>query len=540
MGVQSPAGKTTRYIGRQCKCLLTCRRTSMAYYFIIAVFISGSLLSQFCFGTESYLPIAAPPAELQLDSFYTKYLDCGGITVVSSGRVEDRAFYRLKALLDKMLENRPDVRKTLAEQGNRFIIISHEEQVTDIPDYADMKPKAFWNERARGFGGQTTSVGEENLLSLPEDRYSDESIFIHELAHSIHFALRKIESDFHGRLETLYKNAMAKGLYKYDYASTDEAEYWAEAVQCFFDCNRENNWNHNHINTREELTQYDPDIVELVRKTFRITPENDWRYTPLAQQPSVNQTPEKLNADPSLVKYVWCRGFSIFGTEGVSDEAMLCVENTVRNMFRYRHDILKVLINANFSIVVLGDEENPGCLSAQPRFDAEMFVEEKEGKTAARLPIEYHLTVRQSDALRIDGGPISKQGKLIGDMALAAYFYAGLRPEASENTQTKDKQQYELGLTALDVRFDQRVGALYWAAMEKGMWSSTPAAENRFMYFAEGVRSFFDANELADKNGQSLNTREQLVRYDPELAALIGDVFKHTERYDWRFSACKP
>lgn len=512
----------------------------MARRFIFSMVILGGLLPQMCSCTKPTHSITAPPAALNLDPFYTRYLDCEGITVVSSGRVEDRAFYRLKELLDKMLENRPDVRKTLAEQGNRFIIISHDEQVTDIPDYSDMEPKAFWNERARGFGGRTTSVGEENLLSLPEDRYSDESIFIHELAHSIHFALRKIEPDFQRRLEMLYKNAMAQGLYKHDYASTDEAEYWAEAVQCFFECNRENNWNHNHINTRAELTEYDPDIVELVRKTFRITPENDWQYTPLARQPSVVKTPKKLNADASLVKYVWCRGFSIFGTKGVSDEAMLCVESTIRNMFRYRHDILKALIDANFSVVVMADNEKSKMHSVQSSLDVKTFIEENGGKTTVQIPSVFQLVVRQSDIMRNDGDSLPAQSKLIGDMALAVYLYIGLRPVAPETTQPKEKQQYELGLTPLDVRFDQRIQVLYQAAIEKRKWSSTAAAKNRFEYFAQGVRSFFDANRMTTQDGESINTREQLVRYDPELATLIGDVFKHPERYDWRFSTCNP
>ena len=153
--------------------------------------------------------VGAPPAEMELDPFYKKFLDCDGITVIGSERVDDRAFYRVRELLDKMLENRPDVRKALVDDGVRYIIIAAEEQVTDVPDYANMEPKDFWNERSRGFGGRVTSCGEENLLSLPIDRYGDESIFIHELAHTIDGrGLRRIESDFRQRLKGLYDEAL--------------------------------------------------------------------------------------------------------------------------------------------------------------------------------------------------------------------------------------------------------------------------------------------------------------------------------------------
>ncbi len=492
--------------------------------------ISVSFLSS-CFGASSGSSVISPPPEMKLDAFYAKYLDCDGITVIGSERVADQAFYRLRDLLDKMLENRPDIRRKMAEDGNRFIIIGRDEQVTDIPDYAHMQPKAFWNERARGFGGRTTSVGEENLLSLPEDRYEDESIFIHELSHSIHFVLRRLEPDFQNTLDRLYKNAMDKGLYRYDYASTDAAEYWAEGVQGFFNCNRSNNWNHNHVNTRQLLTEYDPDIVEFVRQTFRITPENDWQYKPLAKQPSVIKTPDKLNADPSLPKYVWCRGFSIFGTADVSDEAMLYVDHVVRNMFRYRHDILKTLINSDAAVVVHADNDVPSSVPIQTKLKAEAFVEQKDGHAAPVLPSSLRLGIPQSQMV----GNTDNPGRLIGQLALAAYYYNGLRPVDPAFEQQRQKQQFEINLERMDVRFDRRVQALYEAAMSKGLWSSTPAADNRFEYFAQGVQSFFDANKVSDNKGRSIHTREQLMTYDPELATLVGDIFKHPERYDWRY-----
>mgnify|MGYP000535010783 CR=1 FL=1 len=507
----------------------------MVRYKIYVVILCSGAFVHFCFGERPLSPVTSPPAALNLDPFYAKYLDCGGISVIGSDNVSDEAFYRLKALLDKMLENRPDVRQQLAEDGNRFIIIGRNEQVTDVPDYAHMEPKAFWNERARGFGGRTTSVGEENLLSLPEDRYEDESIFIHELAHSIHFVLRRLEPDFQATLDRLYQNAMDKGLYQHDYASTNASEYWAEAVQGFFDANRANNWNHNHISTREQLAEYDPDIVELVRKTFRITPENDWRYEPLAVQPSVHPTPDRFAEARTLPKYVWCRGFSIFGTADVSDEAMLCVDQTIRNLFRYRHDILKTLIDADVAVAVYADDELPSDVPVHKTLPVASFLRHDEPETAVGLSTSLRLGVAQSEIMNADGG-----NPLIGRMALAAYLYAGLRPIDPTFDQRRQKQQYEIGLERMDIRFDRRVQALYKAALQKGLWASTPATDNRFDYFAQGVQAFFDANRVADAEGREVNAREQLLQYDPELATLVGDLFKHPERYDWRHTPCSP
>lgn len=503
----------------------------MTRSWLCIMFILCGLFFPRCLANSPAPSVTTPPAELNLDPFYAKYLNCDGITVISSKAVSDQAFYRLKFLLDKMLENRPDVREALAKNGNRFIIIGHNEQVTDIPDYAEMKPKAFWNERARGFGGRTTSVGEENLLSLPEDRYEDESIFIHELAHSIHFVLRRLEPDFQKTLDTLYHKAMAKGLYKNDYASTDAGEYWAEAVQSFFDANRANNWNHNHINTRKLLTEYDPDVVELVRTTFRITPANDWRYEPLVKLPRVIPTPQRFQESTALPKYIWCRGFSIFGTAKVSDEAMLCVDHTIRNLFRYRHDILKAMINADVAVVVYADDEFPTLPSVHKTLNAQAFLEDREGIESAKLPPSLRLGVAQSE---ID----STHNQLIGTMALACYLYTGLRPVDPDFDSQEQKLQYEIGLQRMDVRFDQQLKALYNAAIQQGLWTDTPAAQNRFVYFAEGVKAFYDAAKTVDAKGRTIHTRDQLACYDPKLADLIGGLFKHPERYDWRSVPC--
>lgn len=483
------------------------------------------VLSSLCLAAQ--VPITAPPAGLELDPFYKKYLDCDGITVISSERVEDRAFYRLQELLDNMLENRPDLRQTLVDAGFRYIIIAHDEQVTDIPQYSHMRPKEFWNLRARGFGGRTTSCGEENLLNFPVDRYSDESIFIHELAHGIHSpGLRKCDPAFQDRLEALYEQAMDKGLYRNDYASTNPAEYWAEGVQAFFDCDRQNNWNHNHINTREELMDYDPDMAAFIRDIFRITDENDWRYKPLAKQPLVQPTEALHNPEGKFPKYIWCWAFLTFGAENTPDAAMLHAANIVRNMFCYRYDVLKTMIDTNVTLAVYGKDD---AVSNKEKLKVDAFIRQQDGQAAAELPENLQLEIAACNL-----------NTLVHDMALAAYFYTGLRPEDPDYDNRQNVQQFEKDLDRIDVRFDQKVQALYDRAMEKGLWKSTPAADNRFEYFAQGVSIFYEANAVSVSADQKIGNRTQLAQYDPELAALIADFFKHTERTDWRYAVVGP
>mgnify|MGYP002078800646 CR=1 FL=1 len=217
--------------------------------------------------------VTAPPKALKLDPFYEKYTHAHGYPVVASKRVDDYALKEAAYLVDLLLAERPDLRKCMIASGSRLIVMAHSEFTTDIPEYAGMKPKDFWDARARGLGGSRSqsicSCAEENVLGYPGDPYQAESIVIHEFAHNIHLSgLVRIDKTFDERLKRAFDSAMAAGLWHGKYASTNKEEYWAEGVQSWFDDNRENDHDHNHVNTRAELQEYDPGLASLCEEVF--------------------------------------------------------------------------------------------------------------------------------------------------------------------------------------------------------------------------------------------------------------------------------
>lgn len=221
----------------------------------------------------SELTVTAPPEELQLDPFYKKYLSAHGYPIISSKNVDDYALKEAGFLANLMLAKRPDVRKAMIDSGSMLIIMSEDEFTTDVPHHAHLKPKDFWDARARGLGGSQTdpvcSCGEENLLCFEGDPYSTENILIHEFAHNIHLrGLVNIDDTFDQRLKQAYDLALHEGLWKTKYASTNHHEYWAEGVQSWFDNNREDDHDHNHVNTRAELKDYDPRLAALCEEVF--------------------------------------------------------------------------------------------------------------------------------------------------------------------------------------------------------------------------------------------------------------------------------
>ena len=248
--------------------------------------------------------VKAPPAELKAPAFYKKYLDADGYPIVASEKVNDYAIEEAAYLVNLMLAKRADVRAAMVKSGSRLCIMASSEFTTDLPEWAGMTPKDFWDARARGMGGSQEdplcSCAEENLLAYPGDPYEAECIFIHEFAHNIHLrGMVNLDTTFDARVRAAYDAAMAAGLWKGKYASVNHHEYLAEGVQSWFDNNRENDHDHNHVNTRVELLEYDPALAALCCEIFG---DIELKYT----KPATRFCDHLAGYDPSAApKFRW-------------------------------------------------------------------------------------------------------------------------------------------------------------------------------------------------------------------------------------------
>lgn len=221
------------------------------------------------------------PKEKNIPDFYKKYVETEGLYVISSGKVSNKALLKACNIITLMLAKRPNIKAHMVKRGCHVMIIGKDEETCDLPEFAHIcnSPDsiAFWNKRARGFGGApedkfSASCGEENLLALPQDKYTGENILIHEFSHLIHsIGIAETEPNFNSRLEELWKNAQHNDLWSNTYAISNKEEYFAECVQSFFNCNRYSkpaNGIHNAINRRTKLKMYDPDMYRLLKEYF--------------------------------------------------------------------------------------------------------------------------------------------------------------------------------------------------------------------------------------------------------------------------------
>ena len=97
---------------------------------------------------------------------------------------------------------------------------------------------SFWDNRARGLGATDSAPvstgGEENLLCLQNDRYS-EDIYLHEFAHGVaNLGARYGISGWFQRLENQYKIAKQQGLLAHNYAISSSVEYFVSIVLALY------------------------------------------------------------------------------------------------------------------------------------------------------------------------------------------------------------------------------------------------------------------------------------------------------------------
>jgi hypothetical protein len=167
-------------------------------------------------------------------------------------------------LLSAELANK-DVAKRMLENRTRIYIVPLDTPMTDLPAFAKQKgvtieeqsaEKRTWD-TTRGLGGKKTAITEENLLGMKaevgEEYCHGYSTTTHEFAHAMHFNGLSNEDKAlitkaynakkaHGKEEEWtdgrrYKKGDASKKLMENYASSTEAEYFAQAVNAWFGTN---------------------------------------------------------------------------------------------------------------------------------------------------------------------------------------------------------------------------------------------------------------------------------------------------------------
>ncbi|MBX7457531.1 glycoside hydrolase [Qipengyuania sp. 1NDH17] len=237
--------------------------------------------------------MGSPPTDIGAEQFYKKYVSARGIPILSSDRVPDEALLAARDMASGLLAYRPDLADWLVGNDYRVAIIAEEEALLDLPEKAHWsKParddprltrcelkhydvrigaltdRAYWDARARGIGGKRTVGSEEDVLGLPSTRYWGETIFVHEMAHNVLFAIEAVDPALYAEVVAAYANALANDLWLNEYATTTIQEYWAEGTQIWFNSNRRVMIDGRQILNHPDLEAYDPKLYAALAQAY--------------------------------------------------------------------------------------------------------------------------------------------------------------------------------------------------------------------------------------------------------------------------------
>ena len=143
--------------------------------------------------------------------------------------------------------------------------------------FEQARAKGLWNDgRAAQRFRRVKSATPVSLLDALVESFPDESpAFLRKCLDGGDILVDAQPADSKVKVTRKNEVLIVFGGPKQCYAGKNRSEYWAEAVQNWYDTNRTMDHDHNHIHTRRQLKTYDPDLAALCKEVLGDT---SWRF----------------------------------------------------------------------------------------------------------------------------------------------------------------------------------------------------------------------------------------------------------------------
>jgi alpha-glucosidase len=212
-------------------------------------------------------------------------------------------------------------------------------------------------------------------------------------------------------------------------------------------------------------------------------------------------------------KHLDYKGFSILSSAKVSDVGLYEARDLINHLLHEREDILKAMIKTGCRFMVMAPTEMTTHVPEQRHLKNDPKT---NWDTRARGLGGKLSSCGEENLLNLKGDRYRQENILIHEFNHAIH---------------------QQGLRTVDPTFNGRLRKAYDNAKLKGLWKGTYVETNPAEYWAEGAQAYFDC--MRPQFGA--NTREKLQKYDPDLFALVDEVYKKTKyryvRYDQRKKA---
>lgn len=211
----------------------------------------------------------------------------------------------------------------------------------------------------------------------------------------------------------------------------------------------------------------------------------------------------KLHLSPKYTKHLDEQGLPILGTSAVNDAALREAQWVIHHMIGHRSDVLGAIAKQGIRVVVMAKTEMTTDVPEHADLTPAPFWNRRARGLGATLQ-RPATSCAEENLLEIQGDPYATENILVHEFGHTVH---------------------ELGMSVVDPTFDTRLAAAYAHAQATGLWAGTYAMQNRKEYWAEATQSWFDTNRANDAEHGPIDTRAKLVGYDPQVAALLREVY---------------
>ena len=211
-------------------------------------------------------------------------------------------------------------------------------------------------------------------------------------------------------------------------------------------------------------------------------------------------------------KHISVEGFSVVASAKVSDFAMMEAAHLLDKMLGHRKKILNELAANKVRFSIMAPDEFTTNVPEHSHLKPAVYWDKRARGLGADPKRERPcVSCGEENILGLKGDPYHTESIFIHEFAHAVHI---------------------MGMNSLDPTFDERLKAQYRKSIGKGLWKGTYAASNHHEYFAEGVQSWFDTNRSNDHDHGSIDTRRELLEYDPGLCNIIRETYGENQ---WRY-----
>ena len=218
---------------------------------------------------------------------------------------------------------------------------------------------------------------------------------------------------------------------------------------------------------------------------------------------------EAFDLDLFYQQWVDVNGFPVLASANVSPYAVKEAAYLIRQVLGHRLDILRTFAQNKERFSIIGYNETTTQIPEYSYLQPD-FYQDIRNRGLGSADRNLTTSCSEENLLHYQEDPYFGFSVLFHELAHAVH---------------------ERGLNRIDPEFDNLLRITYKAAMTKGLWKDTFAAVNHKEYWAEASEAWFNPKTTAsfDRFG---DTREDLKAYDPDLAALLIEVYGDDE---WRY-----